>query len=1146
MAHLQADPLLHFLRGLAPTMPDGQACDRELLSRFVTLRDEAAFALLVRRYSYLVLRIAQRILHHSHDAEDVLQATFLVLARRAGSISWHDSIANWLYEVARRLAREAKATATRRQFCEGRAAAKTAGDPLAELTLREALAVLDAELSRMPARYRMPVVLTNLQGATQDEGALWLGWSLTTYKRRLARGRQMLHLRLVKRGLTVVGALAALELSQASAGLVSVQVLRAIIRTGLAGAAGHSMMESGAALPVVALAQKAVKGMVMTRIMIAAAGMLTTGILAVGMGASIHFASAGDSSPQKRLEEPVFTVPLPSPQKGLAPGQRKNDLFGDPLPEGALSRLGTVRHRYVRTDGNRQQLLPDGRTVIASSGAEVRWMDVESGRLTDRWSLPPQLRVEGFAPNGRFALLAERTSFVDQKGKVVQMADIVSMRLWDMRSRKETQRLDQAGKIGTMLNVHFAPEGNIVTTQTPAWEVSQNGISQATGYGVLRAWEVSSGRELWHMGPDAEAGAGTQALGFLPDGKTLVLLDHSANTISLCDATTGNETRAFRLAPCSGKWFGAISPDGSSLLLREGTLAGQPLQVWDLATGTKRLALSGHKKPFRLFAFSPDGKTLVTGGADSFLLVWDWPSGALRRKLDLGTNIGIESLAIAADNQRVRVSIWGERAVRFFDLTTSAESGLAKEAHYGIVHGVEVAPDGVVVSGGSDNTIRLWDIGGHQTGLIHTKHPVGAMSLAIGAGGKLIASGDINRGTILLHDRGTGQEIRRLDTGGDSIGSLKFANDGALLAASGTEGKPGGGSFVGVWNAQTGQLVRRFQLPWIRQSAISSDGCWLAAITRQGVSLWDIAQGSEHPVPLAREIHGLDFAPDGRTLALGDAAGFSILEIATSKERLRIEEPAASSWWLRFSPDGRWLVRPTDRKAQLLDVLGGKKAQVFSGHEWEIDAAAFTPNSGCLLTASLDTTILTWDLAPVIKARPHDQNPLTAQALSDTWDSLGSENPQAAYRAMARLIDASEQAVTLLGERIQPAAVVSATTVQRLLADLDHRDFRRREDATKQLSALDQGARAEFLKALNGDTSIEQRRRIEALLSNLTGPLSPEDLRLRRSAEVLEQIGSPRAQQVLNRLAGGGDLARITQDAKASLIRLRHRHHKMP
>ena len=303
----------------------------------------------------------------------------------------------------------------------------------------------------MPARYRMPLVLTNLQGATQDEGAQWLGWSLTTYKRRLARGRQMLHLRLVKRGLTVAGALATLELSQASAGLVSVQVLRAILRTSFAGAVGHSMVESGAALPVVALAQKAMKGMIITRIMITTAGMLTTGTLAIGMVASIHFALAGGSSPQKRLEEPVFTVPQLIPVKGLDLDQRKNDLFGDPLPEGAMSRLGAVRYRYVRTDGNRQQLLPDGRTVIATSGAEVRWMDVESGRLTDRWSLPPQLRVEGFAPNGRFALLAERTSFVDPKGKVVQLADIVSMRaLGYAAPRKRRNARTQAGKIGTM------------------------------------------------------------------------------------------------------------------------------------------------------------------------------------------------------------------------------------------------------------------------------------------------------------------------------------------------------------------------------------------------------------------------------------------------------------------------------------------------------------------------------------------------------------------------------------------------------------------------------------------------------------------------------------------------------------------------
>ena len=131
-------------------------------------------------------------------------------------------------------------------------------------------------------------------------------------------------------------------------------------------------------------------------------------------------------------------------------------------------------------------------------------------------------------------------------------------------------------------------------------------------WGLESLGSIKWSRIMAYRGGSRIAGTGTQALGFLPDGKTLVLLDHSANRIRLCDATTGNETRGFPLAPCSGRWFGAISPDGSSLLLHEGGPTGQPLQVWDLATGTKRFELSGHKKPFRLFAFSPDGKTLVT------------------------------------------------------------------------------------------------------------------------------------------------------------------------------------------------------------------------------------------------------------------------------------------------------------------------------------------------------------------------------------------------------------------------------------------------------------------------------------------------------------------------------------------------------
>src|SRR5207302_10339259 len=121
--------------------------DADCLRRFSNCRDEAAFATLVRRHGPMVLSVCRRVLHSHHAAEDVFQATFLVLARRGGAIRKHDSVASWLHGVAHRLALKARADAMRRQALERRAPAPAA-DPATEASWREFCAVLDEELGR--------------------------------------------------------------------------------------------------------------------------------------------------------------------------------------------------------------------------------------------------------------------------------------------------------------------------------------------------------------------------------------------------------------------------------------------------------------------------------------------------------------------------------------------------------------------------------------------------------------------------------------------------------------------------------------------------------------------------------------------------------------------------------------------------------------------------------------------------------------------------------------------------------------------------------------------------------------------------------------------------------------------------------------
>jgi RNA polymerase sigma factor (sigma-70 family) len=183
----------------------GPACgdpeDAELLARYVATRDEAAFDALVRRHGPLVYGACRRLLDDSNDADDVFQATFVVLARRAASIRKRESVGAWLYGVAFRIARRARSRAARRREQEMQAVPiqTTQHEP----AWNELQPILDEELMALPEKYRVPLVLCYLEGRTWDEVARVLGWPRGSMSRRLEKARELLRVRLARRGLAL-------------------------------------------------------------------------------------------------------------------------------------------------------------------------------------------------------------------------------------------------------------------------------------------------------------------------------------------------------------------------------------------------------------------------------------------------------------------------------------------------------------------------------------------------------------------------------------------------------------------------------------------------------------------------------------------------------------------------------------------------------------------------------------------------------------------------------------------------------------------------------------------------------------------------------------------------------------------------------
>ncbi|HLK16382.1 MAG TPA: sigma-70 family RNA polymerase sigma factor, partial [Fimbriimonadaceae bacterium] len=187
MSSAQLGVLLHHLRRITAGRSQSVTPDRELLEAFLSQRDEAAFTELVRRHGPMVLNVCRGVLHNQHDAEDVFQATFLVLAQKAERVRKPEAVGSWLCGVAYHLALKVRAANIRRRNSEERTEERTVTDPMLDMTLRELHQVLLEELQHLPEKYRLPLILCYLEGRTQAEAARQLGWDKDILRGRLNR-----------------------------------------------------------------------------------------------------------------------------------------------------------------------------------------------------------------------------------------------------------------------------------------------------------------------------------------------------------------------------------------------------------------------------------------------------------------------------------------------------------------------------------------------------------------------------------------------------------------------------------------------------------------------------------------------------------------------------------------------------------------------------------------------------------------------------------------------------------------------------------------------------------------------------------------------------------------------------------------------
>jgi RNA polymerase sigma factor (sigma-70 family) len=1077
--------------------------DGACLRRYAETGDEAAFAELVRRNGPLVLRACRNVLRDAAAADDAFQVTFLLLARHAARLTGNPSVAGWLHTVAVRSAGKIRRAEVRRRKRE-----RTAPEPVAQspdaLTWAEVRERIDAELARLPDEYRLPLLLCYVQGLSYADAAQRLGCTLGALRGRLERGRDRLRRRLERWGLSAVLAIAGSAAPAVGSGLRDTTL--AAVR---------------AAAPTAARA---------SAVWVKWAGAATfTVVLAAATG--IGFAALrGPAEPPKR-------EPAPAPPVATAAPAEKADAAGDPLPPGALARMGSNRFHHG-SNIHRLTVSPDGKWVISyGSHTGYRVWELATGKERVPVGMPPESRSTG--PRGMNrpvqweALIAPAGKRVvavvpDREKPITRILDVVtgeevasvpaSLRHVLTRPFASSDREPELSPDGTWLMwTHTAVENNVtkktvyaadLTAKNPnpivfaeltdrtlfGYALSADGNSVVMHFeDAYEVWDRAAGTAKLKV-PVKKDGTWLGHAVISGDGKTLAVVQPTAATFQLWDVPSRKELPAVADPFAAGKLdVRCFSPDGRQVVASSST---GPLRVWDVATGKK---VRDYDAGYQVWAaaVTPDGKRIAVAQFDD-VTVLDRATGKSIHDFG-GHTQSVWNVDFAANDRLVSFAgsglVWNPRTGRKLGDFRGPRDG---------IHGVAVSPTGrLIATSGADQKVRLRDaVTLEEVRVIGTKGPA-RHDVEFAPDGKELAVFGDESGVRVLDT--TADRPARVFAAGETASWLQLTPDGRRLVFGHWNDK----LKVRVWDRTTDKAVLTFDAGKrsINRPALSADGRFLAAGDWDGhARVYDLGSGklvrefdTNPPNVAAHEtdvVYAVAFSPDGRTLATGGASGtVRVWELATGGERFR---------------------------------LGGHRGSVLS--------LAFSPDGTLLASGSGDRSIVAWDatrLSVPIEAR---YRPADA---AEAWARLADRDAAVGHGAIRFLAARQAEAGPLFATHIRPVAAADPKAIADALGKLGSEDFAEREAAERALLAAGEGAADQLRAALKASESAEVRRRLARLLAPYGGvALTGDRLRTARAVEATERAGTADAKNLLREWAGGVRGAALTEAARSALARL--------